>query len=73
MGALYIGMEKIFLIYKGDTIPRSIADQPLFFLCLAALIIGSQLFLAGFIGEMISRNATERNVYGINKRLGVDE
>lgn len=72
-GALYIGLEKIFLIYKGDTIPRNITDQPLFFLCLVALIVGSQLFLAGFIGEMISRNASERNVYGITKRLGVDE
>jgi glycosyltransferase involved in cell wall biosynthesis len=73
MGALYIGLEKIYLIYNGDTVPRNITDQPLFFLCLVALIVGSQLFLAGFIGEMISRNATERNVYGITKRLGVDE
>jgi glycosyltransferase involved in cell wall biosynthesis len=72
-GALYIGLEKIYLIYQGNTEIRNITDQPLFFLCLVALIVGSQLFLAGFIGEMISRNATERNVYGITQRLGVDE
>ena len=71
-GALYIGLEKIYLIYTSDTIPRNITDQPLFFLCLVALIVGSQLFLAGFIGEMISRNASERNEYGITKRLGID-
>jgi hypothetical protein len=34
--------------------------------------LGSQLFLAGFIGEMISRNASERNVYGITKKVGID-
>jgi glycosyltransferase involved in cell wall biosynthesis len=73
MGALYIGLEKIYLVYKGDHIERNITDQPLFFLCLVALVIGSQMFLAGFIGEMISRNATERNVYGITKRLGLEE
>lgn len=72
MGALYIGFEKIYLVYRGDIVPRNITDQPLFFLCLVSLIIGSQLFLAGFIGEMISRNATERNVYGITKRLGLE-
>ncbi len=72
MGALYIGLEKIYLVYRGDIVPRNITDQPLFFLCLVSLIIGSQLFLAGFIGEMISRNATERNVYGITKRLGIE-
>jgi hypothetical protein len=37
-----------------------------------ALIVGSQLFLAGFIGEMISRNASERNEYGITKTIGLD-
>ncbi|OYU94968.1 MAG: glycosyltransferase [Bacteroidetes bacterium B1(2017)] len=72
-GALYIGLEKIYLVYNTDIVPRNITDQPLFFLCLVSLIIGSQLFLAGFIGEMISRNATERNVYGITKRLGLEE
>jgi glycosyltransferase involved in cell wall biosynthesis len=72
LGSLYIGFEKLYLLYTTDTIPRSITEQPLFFLCLVSLIIGSQLFLAGFIGEMISRNASERNEYGITKRLGVD-
>ncbi len=72
LGAFYIGMEKIYLVYSGDVVHRNITDQPLFFLCLVALVVGSQLFLAGFIGEMISRNASERNEYGITKKIGVN-
>lgn len=52
---------------------RSVADQPLFYIALVLSIIGVQLFLAGFIGEMISRNASERNVYGIKQKLGIGE
>jgi glycosyltransferase involved in cell wall biosynthesis len=52
---------------------RAVTDQPLFHLALVLLIIGVQLFLAGFIGEMISRNASERNVYGIDEQLGIEE
>lgn len=52
---------------------RGVTDQPLFYLALVATIIGVQLFLAGFIGEMISRNASERNVYGIKQKLGFGE
>jgi glycosyltransferase involved in cell wall biosynthesis len=52
---------------------RGVTEQPLFYLALVASIIGVQLFLAGFIGEMISRNASERNVYGIRQKLGLGE
>ncbi len=73
IGALTIGVDKLVHVYNGDTLPRNITDQPVFFLCLVALIIGVQLFLAGFIGEMISRNATERNIYGITKKIGIND
>ena len=48
---------------------RPVTSQPLFFLALTALIIGSQLFLAGFLGELISRNASERNHYFVDQRI----
>ncbi len=70
--SIYIISDKIWSVYNGDVIQRNITDQPLFFISLVAVIIGVQLFLAGFIGEMISRNATERNIYGITKRIGLD-
>ena len=50
---------------------RGVTEMPLFYLSLVLLIVGVQLFLAGFIGEMISRNASERNVYGIKQRVGL--
>ncbi len=69
---LYIVGEKLCLVYAGDNVVRNITDQPLFFISLVATVIGVQLFLAGFIGEMISRNAAERNVYGINQKIGIE-
>ena len=44
---------------------RPVTDQPLFFLALLAIVIGVLFFLAGFVGEMISRNSQERNKYNI--------
>ncbi len=68
--AFIIG-DKLISVYSGEELPRNITDQPLFYVALVTIIIGVQLFLAGFVGEMISRNATERNVYGITKRIGL--
>ena len=48
---------------------RPVADQPLFFLALVAVILGAQLFLTGFLGEMIARNASERNNYNIKRTI----
>jgi hypothetical protein len=45
--------------------------RPFFFFAILAMIIGTQLFLAGFIGELITRNATERNHYLIEDKLGL--
>ncbi len=65
--------NKIFHMAQHSTLPRNITDQPMFYIALVLSVIGVQLFLAGFVGEMISRNASERNVYGITNRLGFDE
>ena len=61
--ALWIGIDKLF-IQKGG---RLIADRAEFYIALASMIIGVQLFLAGFIGELISRNSSSRNDYLIEK------
>ena len=49
----------------------SLTNKPGFFLALTSLVIGMQLFLAGFIGELISRNAPGRNTYLIEKKSGL--
>ncbi len=48
---------------------RAVTDQPLFYLALVALIIGVQLFLSGFIAELISRSSSERNSYNIKETI----
>jgi len=59
----YLAFAKIiFLEYK-------MTERPLFFLGLLAVIFGTQLFLTGFLAELIARNATERNIYQIEKKL----
>ena len=48
---------------------RAVTDQPLFYLALLSVVLGVMLFLAGFVGEMIARSASERNAYQIKERL----
>ena len=48
---------------------RAVTEQPLFYLAMLSIVLGVQLFLAGFIGELINRNSTDRNNYLIDKRL----
>lgn len=48
---------------------RAVTDQPLFYLCLLAVVLGVMLFLAGFLGELINRNSTDRNRYLIDEEL----
>jgi glycosyltransferase involved in cell wall biosynthesis len=49
---------------------RDVTDQPLFYLALVAMIIGTQLFLAGFLAELISRGSSDRNNYHVVKKTG---
>jgi glycosyltransferase involved in cell wall biosynthesis len=49
----------------------ALTNKPFFFIALATMVIGMQLFLTGFIAELISRNAVERNVYLIEDKLGI--
>lgn len=46
-----------------------VTDSPYFFIALTMMLLGSQLFLAGFIGEMIARNSPTRNTYEVNDTI----
>jgi glycosyltransferase involved in cell wall biosynthesis len=62
----YLALAKfVFLEYR-------MTDRPLFYLGLLAMIIGTQLFLTGFLAELISRNSTERNKYPVKKKIGLN-
>jgi hypothetical protein len=58
------------LVRQADGLPvRQVADQPLFFVAIVTLLLGVMLFLAGFVGEMILRNAPDRNRYNREKEV----
>ena len=67
-------LEKFFIVDKLTDISkglayRNVTDQPLFYIALVAIIVGFQLFLTGFIAELVSRNAPERNHYHIGDKV----
>jgi glycosyltransferase involved in cell wall biosynthesis len=66
--AVWIIIDKIYSQHSG-LVWRGVTEQPMFYLALLAIVLGVQLFLAGFLGEMINRRATERNHYLIDKRI----
>ena len=66
--ALWVIIEKLIQQSHG-LIYRPVTDQPLFYLGLVAVLLGFQLFLAGFICEMVSRNSSERNNYKIREEI----
>ena len=68
ISVIIVGITKLYNMYNGMPY-RLVTDSPYFYLSLTAMIIGTQLFLAGFLGELISRNAPERNKYQIEKTI----
>lgn len=66
--ALCIIINKLYTQSHGMAF-RPVAEQPLFYLALVALILGMQLFLSGFLGELISHNSPNRNHYNIGDRI----
>lgn len=66
--AFYLGIDKLFIETHG----RLIADRTEFYIAIAAMIMGVQFFLAGFVAEMIGRSSAHRNVYLVEKKIDVD-
>ncbi len=66
---IWLIIDKLIKMGNGDKF-RQVTDQPLFYIALVAIIVGVQMFVGGFLGELISRNAPERNKYQIDQRLG---
>ena len=65
--AFYLGIDKLFINTSG----RLITERPQFYLSLTAMLIGTQLFLAGFLGEIILRTKNNEDRYKISEELGV--
>ena len=68
IAVLYIVCHKIYVLSTAGT-GTLITDMPAFYVALTSMIIGAQLFLAGFLGELISRTSAERNKYDIAETI----
>lgn len=68
LSALYIGVSKLYYLNKGIK-SILVTDNPYFFISLTAMLIGTLLFVSGFLGELISRNSPNRNNYQIEKEI----
>lgn len=65
--ASWLGFEKLYSVYLGVRAPL-VTNSPYFYIAIASMIIGVQLFLAGFIAELIGRSSASRNSYLIEKK-----
>lgn len=72
MSSFYIGIEKLFKVYISHSPAKLITDNPYFYISLVFMILGTQLFLAGFLGELIVRNNREKQLYLVQKELNLN-
>lgn len=68
IAVIAVGATKLYNMYAGNHYIL-VTDSPYFYLSLTAMILGTQLFLTGFVGELIARNAPERNHYEIEEEF----
>lgn len=72
LAALYLGTSKLISLQRGIPAPL-VTSNPYFYISLTGIILGTQLFLAGFLGELITRNSTERDAYSLDEIAGFAE
>jgi glycosyltransferase involved in cell wall biosynthesis len=70
IAVIYLGFQKIYYL-QHHIKARLVTESPYFYIALALMIIGTQLFLSGFLGELIHINSSERNNYKIEKELNI--
>ena len=68
IAVVWIGVHKLIALAEGVPSPL-ITRQPYFYIALTCMLLGSQFFLAGFLGELVSRNSQERNKYDIAEKI----
>lgn len=72
LASIYLGFDKLIKVFITEKPARLITDNPYFYISLTSMMLGTQLFLAGFIGELIVRNNRDRKLYRIQKEINLD-
>ena len=68
IAAIIVGVTKLIALANGQTL-RLVTESPYFYIALTMMIIGTQLFLTGFLAELVSRTSHDRNRYNISKEI----
>jgi hypothetical protein len=70
--AFFLGfiISMVLIISKITNVEFSITNKPAFYIALTSMVLGTQLFLAGFIGELVSRTSPDRNTYNLEDKKG---
>ena len=68
IASIIVGGSKLYALAEGIKAPL-VTDSPYFYIALTMMLMGTQMFLTGFIGELVSRNASERNEYHIKNEI----
>ncbi len=72
LAALWLGLRKLWFVYHGIEAPL-VTNSPYFYISLTCMILGTQLFMAGFIAELVGRTRPDRNNYQISETLWEDQ
>lgn len=72
VAAIVIGAVKLYNMYHGNHYIL-VTDSPYFYIALTTMILGSQFFLAGFLGELVVRNSSRRNEYEIDTTINIEQ
>ncbi|MDA3779006.1 MAG: glycosyltransferase family 2 protein [Bacteroidales bacterium] len=70
LSAVFLGVKKLYFLYNHIS-ANLVTESPYFYIALTGMIIGTQLFMAGFLGELISRSAPDRNKYQLEEKLNM--
>jgi glycosyltransferase involved in cell wall biosynthesis len=73
LAALYLGLDKLYKVYIVEQKARLITDNPWFYISLVAMVLGTQLFLAGFLGEIMVRSQKNEKGFEIKETLNLNQ
>ena len=71
ISVMYLGADKFYHAFIIHKTARLLTQRPSFYIALTSMMLGTMLFLAGFIGELILRNSPDRNNYLLEKKINL--
>ena len=72
LAAVYLGVDKLYKVYILEKNARLITDNPFFYISLVAMVLGTQLFLAGFLGEILVRSTKNKQEFEVRETLNLN-